>query len=376
MISLYVHVPFCRRKCPYCDFYSSDTNLDILDHYHHDLIKHLQVARLGGWKGPVKTLFFGGGTPSLLTPNQVALLVDAVDQQFGFAPGAEITMEGNPSSLNHENLSGFRNAGVNRLSIGVQSLDETHLTLLGRQHTAGQAEKVFCQARKAGFDNLGADLMFALPGESLSDLERDLDRFLRLEAEHLSCYGLTIEPGTEFAARRDKGEFALPDEDRYADQYQHLHDRLSSVGYRHYEIANYCQPGFECQHNLNYWQRRSFLGIGAGAHSFSLREWGVREAVPPDLERYSRLLAGGHDPAELLERFDREGATRETVYLALRSADGLDAEAFLDRFGESFDQMFADEILKSAPWLSREESHWRLQVGGWLIFDHLISRFL
>lgn len=376
MISLYVHVPFCLRKCLYCDFFSSDTSLDLLDNYHLDLIKHLHIARQGEWQGPVRTLFFGGGTPSLLTPNQVGSVLDGIDRLFGFSADAEITMEGNPSSLTADKLQGYRSAGVNRLSIGVQSLRDLHLLNLGRQHTASQAEAVFQFARQAGFDNLGADLMFSLPGESLADLEADINRFLQLGAEHLSCYGLTIEPGTEFARLHDRGELEMPNEDRYAEQFQLLHETLTSAGYRHYEIANYCRPGFECQHNLNYWHRQPFLGIGAGAHSFSSHEWGVREAVPPDLERYSRLLASGHDPGEVLESFDRVGAAKEAVYLALRTADGLDAKVFHDCFGEDFESMFADEIGKSAPWLYHEEARWRLQVDGWLIFDHLVSRFL
>lgn len=376
MISLYLHVPFCLSKCPYCDFFSSDRHPELLASYHRSLLDHLKIATGHGWNGPVSTVFFGGGTPSLLTPDQVAAVIEGIDREFGVAADAEISMEGNPSSLSPENLSGFRRAGVNRLSIGVQSLDDVQLRRLGRRHTAAEAEAVFRAARGAGFDNLGADLMFALPGQSPEDLERDLERFLELGAEHLSCYGLTVEPGTEFENWRLRGELELPEDDRYATEYRAVHKRLSAAGYEHYEIANFAKPGKVCRHNANYWERRPCLGLGAGAHSFHPRGWGERSAVPSDLPDYLDTVRQQRDPAELLESFSREEAARETVYLALRTAEGLDGERFAATFGIPFERMFPAEIRASAPYLHRDAENWRLDLDGWLIYDHLVSRFL
>ncbi len=372
MSGLYLHIPFCRRKCPYCDFFSLAGREEQLAGYHRLLVRQLELADGAGWRGPFATVFFGGGTPSLLRPGQVAAILEAVAAGPGLEPDAEISLEANPGTLDPGTLRALRAAGINRLSLGVQSLDDGRLRQLQRLHDAATARRVVIQARQAGFDNLSLDLMFALPGQNRRELERELEELLALEPEHVALYGLSIEAGTPWAA--DPPE--LPDEETYAALYRLAHERLVAAGYRHYEISNFARPGRACRHNLGYWRRHSCLGLGAGAHSFAAAGWGDRLAVPADLEAYRRRLDEGRDPMQSLERFDRRGAMAETVYLALRTANGLDAAAFRHRFGEDFTTAFAAAHKRLGAVLRREGDRWFLSWRDWLLYDHLIAHFL
>jgi oxygen-independent coproporphyrinogen III oxidase len=247
---------------------------------------------------------------------------------------------------------------------------------LGRLHTPAQACQVVAQARVAGFANISCDLMFALPGQSLAELQTEIEAFLALAPEHLSCYGLTVEEGTPFADRQRRGELAPLAEEQAAEHFLLLHERLSLAGYEHYEIANYARPGRQCRHNLVYWRRQPYLGLGAGAHSFAAAGWGERRAVPPDLAAYRELLAADRDPSEHLERFDRHGAMAETLYLGLRTAAGVCEEDFRARFGLGVAEAFPQAVQRAGSHLSLREGYWRLDVGGWLLYDYFISAFL
>jgi oxygen-independent coproporphyrinogen-3 oxidase len=273
-------------------------------------------------------------------------------------------------------LAGYRQAGVNRLSLGVQSLDDAGLHTLGRVHSAAEAGQAAVWARQAGFANLSLDLMFALPGQTVADLHAEIDRLLALSPEHLSCYGLSVEEQTPFYHLHRRGDLELPDEERYAELFLTLHERLTEAGYEHYEISNYARPGRECRHNLGYWQRQPYLGVGAGAHSFADQGWGARLAVPADLERYARLLASGKDPAEVLETFDRRGAMAETLYLGLRTAAGVDDDRFRQRFGLGVAEAFPAAIEKAGRHLRLRAGRWAFDLDGWLLYDHLITPFL
>ena len=299
MTGLYLHIPFCLRKCPYCDFFSVPHHGTAVSEYVQWLSADLQQAARH-WPGPISTLFFGGGTPSLLTPNEVAELLCQVDELFGFTADAEISLEANPGTLDPEKLVGYRQAGINRLSIGLQSLDDKRLLQLGRLHDAATGLQAVHDARSAGFDNISCDLMFALPEQTQDDLVADLDRLLALETEHIAVYGLTIEAGTPFAERQMRSELTLPDEDEYIAAYRMLHERLNTAGYAHYEISNFARPGRECQHNRLYWQRQHVLGLGAGAHSFRADGWGSRLAIPNDLAAYKANLQARRNPAKLI----------------------------------------------------------------------------
>jgi oxygen-independent coproporphyrinogen III oxidase len=376
MSALYLHIPFCRRKCPYCDFFSVAGQPELLAVYPDLLIKQLRLACENPPPLPLHSVFFGGGTPSLLTPGAVDRLLRAIAAALPLAADAEISLEANPGTLNVASLAGYRAAGVNRLSLGVQSLSAPRLRELGRLHTPEQARQVVAQARAAGFDNLSCDLMFALPGQTTAELEVEIESFLSLAPEHLSCYGLTVEEGTDFADRQRRGELAPLDEETAAEQFMLLHERLGAAGYQHYEIANYARPGRQCRHNMTYWQRQPYLGLGAGAHSFSASGWGVRHAVVADLAVYRAQLQAGRDPSEELERFDRQGAMAETLYLGLRTATGVCEEEFRRRFGQGVAEAFPQALQRAGAHLCLREGYWRLDVRGWLLYDYFIEAFL
>ena len=376
MPGLYLHIPFCRRKCPYCDFFSVAGHGSHRRGYPGLLHRHLTWAASHGWGGPLDTVYFGGGTPSLLTPHSVGSLLNAIARHFGLAEVAEITLEANPGTVTAASLAGYRGAGVNRLSLGLQSLDPCQLKTLGRLHDAAQGVRAVQQARRAGFTNLSLDLIFALPGQTPAALDEELARYLDLAPEHLSCYGLTAEPGTPFQQRVQGGELQLPDEEFYADAYLLLHERLTAAGFAHYEIASYARPGYACRHNLGYWQRQPYLGVGAGAHSFRAAGWGERRAVPPDLAAYGGTLRHHREPAELIEGFARAGAMSETLYLGLRTRAGVADAAFRRRFGCGVAEAYPQAVRQLQPWLACHAGRWQMTIDGWLLYDRLIQAFL
>jgi len=376
MAGLYLHIPFCRQKCPYCDFYSEAAVETTLRGYPELLKRHLAWAVQHGWHGPIETVYFGGGTPSLLHPQEVADILCAVAQNLDLAKNAEITLEANPGTVSLKRLSGYRSAGVNRLSLGLQTCRDHQLALLGRLHNRQDGIEACNQARQSGFDNLSLDLMFALPGQTLAELEDDLGCYLELAPEHLSCYGLTAEPKTPFQQRVASGELALPDGDFYAEAFMLIHEQLATAGYEHYEIANYARDGYLCRHNLGYWQRRPCLGIGAGAHSFCASQWGSRREVPADLSAYRQALQDGRDPMRSLESFDSQSALRETIYLALRTRRGINDTELQQRFGCTLQEAFPEAIAANRQWLVNDRGRWSFTPAGWLLFDRLILPFL
>lgn len=264
-LALYVHLPWCMRKCPYCDFNSHAVRSRIPEvEYVDALIRDLDFELRDSEPRPLGSIFFGGGTPSLFSAKSIARILDAASARLRFADDIEITLEANPGTADEQNFAGYRSAGVNRMSIGVQSFDDRHLKALGRIHGREEAMRAFDMARTAGFDNLNLDLMFALPNQSVQGAEDDLNTALSLFPEHLSWYHLTMEPNTEFALRPPEN---LPDNDASAD----IHDAgcalLSAAGFDHYETSAFSRSDCQCLHNVNYWQFGDYLGIGAGAHA-------------------------------------------------------------------------------------------------------------
>ena len=377
MPALYLHVPFCRRKCPYCDFYSLAGHASQLAHYPDLLIRHLRLAAASGlWKGPFGTVFFGGGTPSLLPAEAAARVLATARAEFGLEAAAEVSLEANPGTVTPETLAGYRAAGINRLSFGVQSFSAEHLRRLGRIHSPAEAVAAVGWARAAGFENISIDLMFALPGQRDADLAEELDQALALAPDHLSCYGLSVEERTPFYHLHRTGGLELPDEERYAALYLALHERLTQAGYEHYEISNYARPDRQCLHNLGYWQRLAYLGVGAGAHSFLDAGWGERQSVAPDLSRYAQRLGRGENPTQTLETFDRRGAMAETLYLGLRTAAGVNEDRFRQRFGLGVAEAFPAAVEKAGRHLRLQGEGWTFDLDGWLLYDHLITPFL
>jgi oxygen-independent coproporphyrinogen-3 oxidase len=376
MSGLYFHIPFCSSKCPYCDFFSIESSGHDLSAYAELLTKQLDWSMANGWCRSIDTIYFGGGTPSLLSPNTIAGLLQTVSQKFELAHDAEVTLEANPGTVSPQSLAGYRSAGINRLSLGLQTCNDKQLANLGRLHNRQEGFNAFIWARDAGFDNLSLDLMFALPGQTSNELKEDLQAYLELAPEHLSCYGLTAEPQTPLGQRVASGSLKLPNEDFYADAFMLMHEKLTAAGYQHYEIANYARDGYACRHNLGYWQRRPYLGIGAGAHSFCAELWGSRREVPADLASYRQALDDGQEPTKHLETFDRETALRETIYLALRTRNGITDKDLQQRFGTTLQETFPEAIVASTEWLINNNGRWSLTPSGWLLFDRLILPFL
>lgn len=378
MSSLYLHIPFCQRKCDYCDFFSTAAFCsDEIDQYVELLSLELaQLKRRYPETPLLQTLFFGGGTPSLLSVEQLGKILQRLDHSFGFSANCEISLEANPGTVDQVKLNGYRQAGVNRLSIGVQTLKDKYLRLLGRVHSAAEARQAVSMARAAGFENVSLDLIFALPGQTLQQLTEDVEALLALQPQHLSLYGLTFEADTALYERRQSGELAEVDEQAYVDSYLLINRLLTAAGFEHYEISNFARPGYRCRHNQVYWQRRSCLALGCGAHGFVADGWGERWQVPPDLRQYRQKLAAGGAALLLLESFDRQTAMAETIYLALRTADGLSRKSFKLRFGVFPEAAFPGAFRHLAERLSLRADCWCFDLQGWLLYDHLISAFL
>lgn len=377
---LYVHIPFCRRKCPYCSFFSQVPAEGDLDRYVTLLQDEMQlrsttaVSRTG-----LDSIYFGGGTPSLLTPRQAGKLLDLAGSLFGVNPDAEITLEANPGTIGLQELSGYRATGINRLSLGVQSFDDQMLTALGRIHTSRQAKEAFSAARRAGFDTIGIDLIHSLPGQTSGMWLKELEQAIGLGPEHLSVYGLTIEEGTPFAARYPEQSSQLPDQDSSADMFEAADDRLTSCGYEHYEIANYALPGRRSLHNSGYWKRDGYLGLGAAAHSF-LKDagYGSRSCNASSLEAYAAALQSGRLAYQDIVPLDYEDAVAEWFFLGLRMADGVTYSAFREEFGGEMKDLFARTLhgLIAQGLLIEHAGGIRLTRRGMLLSNQVFQQFL
>ena len=330
-LALYVHLPWCLRKCPYCDFNSHEVKggglaRDTAEAYLAALRADLEAALPLIWGRPVVSIFIGGGTPSLFDPAQIAQLISDIRARLPLEPGCEITLEANPGTFERERFSGFRQAGVTRLSVGVQSFDDAQLKTLGRVHSATQAREALAEAAGA-FETWNLDLMYALPGQTLDDLARELDTALSFKPPHLSVYHLTIEPNTVFATRTPE---QLPDPDLASDMLDLITARTGSEGLSRYEVSAYAREGHRCAHNLNYWQFGDYLGIGAGAHSKLsfphrvLRQ--VRWREPAAFMAQADKVSNEHEVA-------RKDLPFEFMLNALRLKDGVSVQQFLERTG-------------------------------------------
>jgi oxygen-independent coproporphyrinogen-3 oxidase len=355
-LGVYVHIPYCLSKCPYCDFSSIAAGVVPEEGYVRCVLKELStVVMAGNLAGDgvrLSSVYFGGGTPTLFSPGSIGRILTGVKRAFGRSDGLEVTLEANPETIGPGNLAGFRRAGVTRLSLGVQSFDEGELKALGRRHGVGASEAGFKAARDAGFDDIGVDLIFGIPGQALTSFERSLVRAIGLMPEHVSVYGLTIEDGTVFhglyAGRDGVG---LPGPDDQALIFEAAGRLLKDAGYVHYEISNWCLPGREGVHNGGYWKRRGYIGLGASAHSYlPYPSWGRRwwnerapEAYMRRVEEGGSAIAGGED-------LGREEAIAESVMLGLRMIGaGIDGESFRRLFG-----VYPGEALKGCAALEDE----------------------
>jgi oxygen-independent coproporphyrinogen III oxidase len=332
---IYVHVPFCRRKCPYCDFYSI-ADLSLMPAYLQAL--ELEIRRSRPGRLVCDSIYIGGGTPSLLSAAQVGRILAALFAYIRFQEPVEITLEANPGTVGPQELAGFRAAGINRLNIGVQSFQDENLGRLGRIHTADDARRVLAQARAAGFDNLGIDLIYGLPGQGPEEWRQELAEAVRFGLEHIACYMLTLEPGTPLAEAHRAGRFHPAPEERAAELFLATADYLTGQGYRHYEVSNFARTGAHLsRHNGKYWSCRPYLGFGPAAHSCMppQRFWNHRS-----LKRYLADLAAGKSPRAGREELTAAQQMTEFIMLGLRTAEGVDVAEFRKRFGVDFNERF------------------------------------
>lgn len=377
---LYVHVPWCRSKCPYCDFNSYAASVWPEERYVRELVRELdREAANEAWRGrSLDTIFFGGGTPSLFSAESIARVIEAAARLRPLTPNAEITLEANPGTVSLETLRRFREAGVNRISFGIQSFHPHLLKVLGRAHTVEETRLAAPMARAAGFENLNLDLIFAVPGQSLGDWRSDLDTVIRFRPEHVSAYNLTYEEGTAFFALRAERRLEPASEDVEAAMFDEARERLGAVGYRAYEVSNFSLPGFEARHNLNYWRAGAYLGIGAGAHSYhGVPSGGRRWANERDPGKYmDRVLYDG-SAVVFEELVDERKSAGEFAFLNLRLARGFSEERFRARFGREIDEIFpAVTEMAASGLLDRREGRLSLTPRGLRLADSVFAAFL
>lgn len=416
LYSLYLHIPFCVKKCRYCDFLSGPQDEETRERYTRALINEIKMQTICPAGSPVDTVFFGGGTPSVLSGSQIDRIMEALHSFFSIQKDAEISMETNPGTADDEKLRVLKTAGINRLSLGVQSMHDRELALLGRIHTAGQARQTFENARKAGFDNINIDLMSALPGQSLESWADTLEQAVRWAPEHISAYSLIIEEGTPFAAMYENGSLpALPDEDTDRKMYHYTGAFLSEHGYQRYEISNYALPGRECRHNSGYWTGHPYLGLGIGAASYVN---GTRFSNCTDLREYLEVLGSQKDRVDATEQTDKpeqadkakqaekngqtdkakqvektgitalirtdlhslsaEEQMEEFMFLGLRMTKGVRNAVFTERFGKSIEQVYGRILERhiSQGVLEKTPGGYRLTDRGVDVSNYVLADYL
>lgn len=324
-ISLYFHIPFCERKCLYCDFYSVES-VSSMGLFVDALCGEIAMASDLRNEAEVGTIFFGGGTPSLLTPGQLERILGEVRRRWNVLPGAEITLETNPGTADGGKLKAYRSLGVNRLSIGIQSFDEEELRFLSRIHDSRQAVQCVQDAREAGFGNVSIDLIYSLPGQTMDRWIATLEKGVSLEPDHLSAYSLIVEENTPLVRMVRSGQVIPNPPEAEASMYERTMEVMATRGYGHYEVSNYALPGFRCRHNLVYWHRGEYIGFGPSAHSFVKNagaETGVRYANVANVSAYLGAIAEGKSPLAFEESVGEKEAQQERIFLGLRG-DGLD----------------------------------------------------
>ena len=377
--SLYVHIPYCHAKCPYCDFNSYAATRWPEDAYADALLTELRArTREAPFRSAmIATIFFGGGTPSLFAPATIGRLLDGIAATCAVAGDAEVTLEANPGTVERGRLAGFRSAGVNRLSFGVQSFQPALLTTLGRIHGPDESRAAVDAARAAGFDDLNLDLIFAVPGETRADWEADVAEAVRLAPEHVSAYNLTYEAGTPFHTLRARGALRPLDDEDELWMYQHARATLAAAGYAQYEISNFARPGRHARHNQSYWRGVDYLGLGAGAHSYaSTPGWGRRwsnERIP---DRYVAAVERG-DATASRESLSFENAAAEFMFLGLRERRGVDPAAFAARFGAPLDDVHPEvATFRADGFLVERDARLMLSERGLLVADAIFTAFL
>lgn len=335
-LGIYIHVPFCIKKCNYCDFYScAQKSANNVSEYIDALCKHIKAEAPAYRKRKIDTVFIGGGTPSLVLPKDFEKLAETIGKSFSLTQDAEFSIEANPGTLSDEKLRTYKSCGVNRLSIGLQSANDEELKTLGRIHTFDDFKENFLLARRCGFDNINVDIMYGLPDENLKKISKTLDKVSEFSPEHISAYCLKIEENTPFFDIKDT--LLLPDDDKICDTYLAVCDKLKDCGYEQYEISNFSKIGYRCRHNLKYWNDEEYIGFGPSAHSFFE---GRRYFYDDNTEKYLSDINSGKMPTKISEneRKNSEDNADEYIMLKMRLFDGIDGEEFRQKFGISFEE--------------------------------------
>jgi oxygen-independent coproporphyrinogen-3 oxidase len=369
MAGIYIHIPFCKKICSYCDFYKS-TLISLIPEYLSAVQKELSGRSTYLQNETVDTIYLGGGTPSLLEPGQISDLINHITHFYSVTDVCEITLEANPDDLSREFLRELALTPVNRLSIGIQSFNDSELKFLNRRHNAAQSHDCINNARAAGFKNLSLDLIYGIPGLEMQTWQKNIE--LASEAEHISAYHLTIEPGTELSRKRAKGLLQLPDEGIGIDQFGML-SHLKEKGFIHYEISNLAKPGYYSKHNSNYWLQKKYLGAGPSAHSYDLesRQWNFA-----DIKKYLSAMKNGTISFER-EELNVSNHYNEYLMLSFRTCWGVSENHILNVFGQTMHRKFVNSVKQylESGHILRNGDKFQMTGKGWLISDHIIPDF-
>lgn len=369
-LELYVHIPFCVRKCQYCDFLSGPSDEETKDRYIEALLKEIRAAEHTE-DYEIVSVFIGGGTPSALKAEAIASIMRTLQEKFFFCEDAEVTIEANPGTVDPEKLTIYRNVGINRLSLGLQSTDAEELKLLGRIHSYEEFLKSYEWAREAGFSNINIDLMFAIPGQTGEAWRQHLYQVAELNPEHISAYSLIIEEGTPFAEQN----LDLPDEDTEYQMYEDTAEILERYGYRQYEISNYAKQGYMCRHNAGYWQRLEYLGFGLGASSLY---GGMRFSNTHQMQEYLKESRNPDQIRKDVTVLSRNEQIEEFMFLGLRMTDGISEKNFEENFNVRLMDIYGDILQKyeETGFMEHIETKWRLTRKGIHVSNHILADFL
>jgi oxygen-independent coproporphyrinogen-3 oxidase len=376
LFSIYIHIPYCPYKCPYCDFAVVALRHWPEERYAAALATELRNAAADShWTGrEVGSVYFGGGTPSLFAAESIARLMAEVHHGWRVGDGAEVTLEANPGTIDEPRVRGYAAAGVNRISLGVESFEARHLKTLGRGHTPADNEDAVRAIKAAGVDNINVDLIFAIPGQTLAEWDADLARALALGPSHISAYNLTYEERTAFFRWRAQGKLVAAANDLEAEMFTLAQDRLGAGGLQQYEISNYCRPGRWSRHNTEYWNGGEYLGVGAGAHSYQRSGWGRRWSNQRNHLRYMAAIEGRGEARAFAEDLSRQEARTEAVFLGLRQRRGVDDRVFAARFGRGFAAEFPQvAALCAGGLLTATPEGYALTDRGLLVADSVLG---
>ena len=373
MAGIYIHIPFCKQRCSYCAFYST-TLYNIRERYVDALCKEIAMRKEYAGGAPIETIYLGGGTPSTLSMEQLKRICDTVYAAYQVSPAPEVTIECNPDDLTPDFLAQLKQLPFNRISMGVQSFNDTQLKRLGRRHDAAKARQAVANARTAGYSNISIDLIFALPGSTIDEWEHDLESAIALRPDHLSAYNLTYEEGTPMHRALERGDFTELSEEDNITQFQMLISRLKEAGYRHYEISNFALPGRESRHNSSYWNDTPYIGCGAAAHSYNgtSRGWNIA-----DIQEYIKGIENGN-PVFEIEELTEEERYNDTILTRLRTAEGIPLEWMKKKFGKRLNDYMQSAAEKEIAFgnLKAENGHLSLSEKGIFISDAVIRELI